>query len=1051
MKRIAISLVLSLLTLLLCLHQAVAIDVATGPLGSNIQAVRDAATQNANETRTLGWNLNGAGVNLGQVEGGRPGDPSLFDATITVAELNHPAINPGGVGVIGVAIAGTTAVHGTDNNVLLSGHATEVAGMMVAQNAGGSAWGAAPGATLFSSAFATPNPPAAGQWAQQVVASSEWLRSRPGGVTVVNHSYGLTPADSLDAAGNNGVPNGNHLQVLYFDWSAVHNDLLHVIAGDENFWRNASIWALPSPQPRTDTLIIDNFNGIVVGATQQRRAFNPTIDPDRFDEVSNWSNSNMTADGRVRTDIVAPGGASQQVRLRARDNTGTPATNPNFGFFIGPPRNVNVFPANNNPVEDFDTSAPNVFTALGTGYDPNMPTLLDNNGDGALDQLPPAPMDAPGMATAGGTSFAAPQVAAVAGLMQQLRPTIDHRIIKAALLNSASKHVLSKPVDTDGDDLANANGQSWTQRYENRNAANPLNMAAPRDADIGFGQLNGLSAIKQIAQSPGNSAVSWGSTTVPAFGSVTHNLLVGGETLKPGSLVTATIAWDRIVNTTMANPTLAQLQNPANYTVLTANNPGGANQPISDVDLVLVHRGTGNPVAASRAVNDNVEHIYFNIREEGHYDLVYRNFSNRDVSLGVAFSAGTSNGLAFTVDGNAQGKQMPRNTVDFSGWPNDVNSLGIAGQGYFDTGGEIFTSSLNGTNMQRVSGGLGTKSRVGPHLAVPAAQNLLDNSTGALGLVSGDQLTGLSWGRDGSLLNNVPSRSVFTFSVDALSVGVGAVAVEAAAASHPGDIFKSPALDPFGVHNTKRLQPAAPNSNAMHIQEHQLGLWAPNAGASLLPHPFADNLRDFEFDNILDYTDTDGDGMINNDAYFALGRFSPTVRNGGASASDILVAIGQDPSANFDLNGPAGGFSFNVFAPAAVIGLQPGGVDPFTGLPVGDAIDALILSRTVPNIPHYNPLLDQALFSLDPLSASVLTGFASAAAIYYTDFARPFQPNIPWTLGGSLFASPDMLGLGIHDNIDGLDIFAVPEPATLALTLLSALLLLRRPSLRLVG
>ena len=856
---------------------------------------------------------------------------------------------------------------------------------------------------------------------------------------VINHSYGLTPTDSLDAAGNNGVPNGNHLQVLYFDWVAVQKDVLNVIAGDENFWRNSSFWAQPAPVPRTDTLIVDNYNGIVVGSTQQTGAFNPGVDPNRFDEVSNWSNSNMTADGRVRTDIVAPGGASVRVRLRPRDNTGTPATNPNYGFFNGPPRNVDVFPANNLVVEDFDTSAPNVFTPLGTGYDPNMPTLLDNNNDGNLDQSPPNPMDTAGMGAAGGTSFAAPQVSAVAGLMEQYGANnglnFSHRVLKAAILNSASKHVLSKPADTNADDLSDMQGLSWTQRYENRNAANPLNMAAPRDSDSGFGQLNGLSAIKQVANGGGGSAVSVESSTIPAGGSVTNNLFVGGEKLKPGSLVTATLVWDRVVGTTMANPTLANLQAPASYTVQTSNNPGGNNQPIADLDLLLVNRGTGTTVAASRAVNDNVEHLYFNVREEGDYDLVYVNYGNQSADFSAAFSAGTSNGLAFTVEDGSQGKQMPAFGGN-AGWPNDVNSLGAAGQGSFHTGGEVFASSLNGTNMQRVSGGLGTKSRVGPHLAVPAAQNLLDNSTGALGLISGDQLMGLTWGRDGSQVNGNLRDSIITFSVDEFSAGAAgsAVAVEAATNSQPGDIYKTPRLDPFGCHNAQMLDPAKPNSNKMYIQEHQLGLWAPNDGPSLLPGALADNLRDFEHDNILDYTDTDGDGMINNDAYFALSRFSPTVTAGGADPGDILVAIGQDPSATFDLNMPGGGFTFDVFAPSAVIGLAP-----------DDGIDGLILSRDVFGVPHYIPGLDEALFSLDPFSSSVAAGQALAGAIYYTDFIRPFQPNLSWDLGGSLFAMPTDIGLNLFDNIDGLDIFAVvPEPSSIFLAAIATVLLLVR-------
>lgn len=1011
--------------LFFCLNQAIAIDVATGPLGSNIQAVRDAATQNPNETRSLGWNLNGTGVNLGQVEGGRPGDPSLFTdpPMFTVQELFHPAVNPGGVGVIGVAIAGTTAVDGVppvgNAGQLLSGHATQVSGMMAGSNAAGSNWGTAPRATSWSSTLG--GRPAGWFAADAVVAGSEWARNLHA-ARFINHSYGLATAGSpqlgfnyaaMPPATPNGQPNGNHLMTLYMDWSAVRRDILHVIAGDENTMQNP-------PLRRIDVLGIDGFNTIVVGATSQRVANG------RFDEVANWSNSNVTADNRLRTDVVAPGGTSYSVDLVVRNMAGVELSR----------RTVNVFPANNAANEVQENFVDNVANG-----DLLMPTLVDN--------LPAVPgpdgiLDTATMRRSGGTSFAAPQVTGLAGLMQEYATAnfggLSQLTTKAAIINSASKHVLSKPIDTNGDFLADQAGKSWTQRYEDRNTGSPF-VAFSRDADIGFGQANGISAIKQIANGGGSSRVSIQSSSVAAQSDHVFNLNVGGETLKPGSLITGTLTWNRTVtHTNDPNPNLAQLQNVNNYANPNIVNNASPETRIADLDLWVRNRGTGNMVAASLALIDNVEHVYFNVREEGHYDLVVRNASNTTTSFGLAFSAGTSNGIAFTVENNAQGKQAPSRLSDTK-WPNDVNSLGFAGQGGFDIGGEIFASSLNGTNMQRVSGALGTKSRVGPHLAVPAAQNLLDNSKGALGLVSGDQLSGLSWGRDGSLLNGIPSRSVLTFSVDVNSFGWGAVAAEAATVSHPGDIFKTPALDPFGAHNTKRLQPAALNSNAIHIQEHQLGLWAPNAGASLLPNALPDNLRDFEFDNILDYTDTDGDGMINNDAYFALDRFSPTVLNGGASASDILISLGQDPGGGFDLNAPGGGFNFNVFAPAAVIGLQPGGLDPVTRLPVGDAIDALVLSRTVLGIPHYVPLLDQALFSLDPLSASVLAGFASPAAIYYTDFARPFQPNIPWTLGGSLFASPGMLGLGVDDNIDGLDIFAVPEPLTIALVAMLLMLL----------
>ena len=195
MKRTIISLYgrLAVAALAFSGGKALAIDVSTGLLGSNIQVLRSAATQNPNETsqnRNLGWNLDGTGVNLGQIEGGRPGDPTLFNAAFTQQELFHSAINPGGVGVIGVAINGVTGVSGTDDNISLDPHSTSVAGMMVAQDAAERLGAALPNATLFSSTFvrvnrdATMVPPFNStperRWGANVVASGEWVRTQNG-------------------------------------------------------------------------------------------------------------------------------------------------------------------------------------------------------------------------------------------------------------------------------------------------------------------------------------------------------------------------------------------------------------------------------------------------------------------------------------------------------------------------------------------------------------------------------------------------------------------------------------------------------------------------------------------------------------------------------------------------------------------------------------------------------------------------------------------------------------------------------------------------------
>ncbi len=124
----------------------------------------------------------------------------------------------------------------------------------------------------------------------------------------------------------------------------------------------------------------------------------------------------------------------------------------------------------------------------------------------------------------------------------------------------------------------------------------------------------------------------------------------------------------------------------------------------------------------------------------------------------------------------------------------------------------------------------------------------------------------------------------------------------------------------------------------------------------------------------------------------------------------------------------------NLYASALQIGLvpaQPGSLG-------GDGIDALIISD-VNVLGFAEPTVDEMLFSLTPGSLSGRPG-----DVYYTDFARLFNPFLSWTLGGSLYASAESLGLMGNDNIDGLDIFVVPVPGAGVLLGLAGLVTLRR-------
>jgi len=462
---------------ILLVNPARAIDNA---LGVNGVQVNRAKTQ---------FGVNGAGVNLGQVEPKRPGDPQLDN---TVPNFFHPQVNPGG-GAVGVA---DFNIAPPSPNTRVGNHATQVAGVMTAAGAAGVGVGVAPNATLFSSSTFGGQPFG--------VTSSEWVRTQGGGTRIINMSYGevLDSLQYLPAGGPPPVPaaaqlDGNNLLSLYIDLATRADDMLFVIAGNEDTFNNNPI-----------SIPVDAFNGIVVGATTQRAAGG------RFDQVTNFNTSNQTVDGRTKTDIVAPGGSNVQESVL---NTVTRTR-----------RAVHVFPPVLGPNEVF---LPETFV-VGAGMvtfqaapravvatsDPQMPSLIDNVPAGNPDGF----FDSTGVQSSAGTSFAAPIVSGTLGLMQQRATNaglaLDHLQNKAALLNSASKHMMSKipmnpagfaaiPVPPAGAVVpfpvvpAAANGVAWPVRYNDLNGAPGVvttNFAQPLDADIGVGQVNAIAALRQL-------------------------------------------------------------------------------------------------------------------------------------------------------------------------------------------------------------------------------------------------------------------------------------------------------------------------------------------------------------------------------------------------------------------------------------------------------------------------------------------------------------------------------------------------------------------------
>jgi hypothetical protein len=986
------------------------------------------------------FNIDGTDAIIGQVEPNRPGLEG-FDNTLT--NFFHPLVKPAGVADINIAPP--------SQNTNVGAHATSVAGVMIATANPTVGPGLAENARLFSSATASGLQPFS-------VKGAEWVRQQ--GAKVINFSYGLQLENIqyLPPGGNVPVPpggppptnpalvDGNSLFPLYLDYIARQHDVLSVVAGNEYTFGS-----------RRDYTGEDAYNNITVAATAQSRAGG------RYDQVSNINlrftraandpvegpftgpavAANNTDDGRIKTDIVAPGASNIQVGVldvntrvrRVIQVFRLPALGADdlflpFGFHS--PALPDPPP---NPRPPFSYIFENAPFQVIPNSNLNMPSLIDSNPP-AVNQPPgvnppggvltPAGdgfFDSAGFERTSGTSFAAPQVTAAAALFRKYADSQGivntHLSTKAATLNSASKHLMSK-IPTNPAAFAaipapfpaaphnfpfpavpdSALGQAWPLRYAGRvDAGDPKTIKTPVDEDMGVGQHNVLAGLRQL-QKANRDDLAVREDTVAADARKEFAILAGGPQLKAGSLVTATLTWDRFVDST-------NVQNIAAY----------KDRSFQDLDFELAEAGSaeGEYVFRSYSTKDNVEHIYFNVPKDGKYVLRVHNSGTDAAKFGVSWAAGTTDGLAFSV------APATRGIVPAPGsgkWPNDVNSLGASGPAAFQTQSEIFVSGGDERNMARLSGALQTRSRVGPFNGPPAAMSLIGGGPGVLGLTSNDtqagtdNVGGLSWGRDGTLDPDDPLE------------GLGGTLVFSI--KNSSTLYKSQEVDAFGEYTSDVILPSVP-ANTVYRTAKSLGLDDNMIGPNG-PQP-ADDLDALELDSPLKdpdgagplfALDRDGDGMPNSNVYFTLAPGSPS-QTGARTPDDIYVAASKDPGNAFDLNA-TGAFSFATFAEGPKLGLQ-----------AGDIIDAIVLSD-IGDIGTLNAGTDEVLFSLAAGSPS-LAGGKTAGDVFYSKFNDAF----------STFATAAFLGIAGMD-LDALDIASVPEPASAALAIgaLAAALVRRR-------
>jgi hypothetical protein len=203
---------------------------------------------------SAGLGLTGAGVRIGQVEPGRPGDADVGD---NLAHRNTTT-NPAGVfiqNIPGNAPPNTDDVHG---------HAQEVAGVMISTSVVDSSindapfdpehpelftingifpTGVATGASLYASAYVTEG---TDPGYDDAILTFQRIATIPN-MRAINHSWGKEEVDY-----HTNPNNGESKLTMALDWSANRHNVLHLVAGNQGMTAD-----LPAPK--------DNYNGMTIG------------------------------------------------------------------------------------------------------------------------------------------------------------------------------------------------------------------------------------------------------------------------------------------------------------------------------------------------------------------------------------------------------------------------------------------------------------------------------------------------------------------------------------------------------------------------------------------------------------------------------------------------------------------------------------------------------------------------------------------------------------------------------------------------------------------